>query len=70
MAHSININHLTVLSLTNNANINFGPTLQNSHTANQTIIGGNFSFGDHNINTFQNRNSGSITVPNENKDPS
>jgi hypothetical protein len=47
MECSINIGHFAVESLSNNANINFGPTYQNSHTANSTIIGSNFNFGDH-----------------------
>jgi hypothetical protein len=46
MECSINISHFIVNSLTNNANINFGPTYQNSHTANSTIIGSNNYFGD------------------------
>jgi len=40
-----------VNSLSNNANINFGPTYQNSHTANSTIIGSNFNYGDHCTNS-------------------
>ncbi|MFZ7945925.1 spore germination protein [Bacillus sp. S3] len=46
MACSININNFVVNSLTNNSNINFGGTLQNSHTANSSITGGNFNNGD------------------------
>lgn len=46
MANSIRINNFVVNSLTNNANINFGGTVQNSHTANSSIIGANYSFGD------------------------
>lgn len=44
---SINILHFNVHSLSNNANINFGPTYQNSHTATSKIVGGNYQFGDN-----------------------
>ena len=48
---SIKIGNFMVNSLSNNANINFGPTYQNSHTANSTIIGSNFNYGDHCTNS-------------------
>lgn len=47
MECSINIGSFAVQSLSNNANINSGPTYQNSHTANSTLIGGIFSYGDY-----------------------
>jgi hypothetical protein len=47
MSWSIQVTNFNVKSLSNNANINYGPTYQNSHTANSTIIGGNYTFGDH-----------------------
>jgi hypothetical protein len=47
MKCSINIGHFEVNSLSNNANIDFQSTYQNSHTANSTIIGSNFNFGDN-----------------------
>ncbi len=47
MECSINIGHFTVNSLSNNANINFEATLQNSHTANSKFCGGCFNFGDN-----------------------
>jgi hypothetical protein len=46
MECSINIGHFKVNAISNNANINFESTYQNSHTANSTIIGGCFNFGD------------------------
>ncbi|MFK9090810.1 spore germination protein [Bacillus salipaludis] len=66
MACSINIGQFKVQALSNNANINFGATTHNSHTANSSIIGGNFNFGDGCLNTFTNINRGKITVSNEN----
>ncbi|MFB6467041.1 spore germination protein [Cytobacillus sp. Hz8] len=56
MGNSINISQFKVRSLTNNANINFGVTYQNSHTSNNVIIGGNFNFGDACLNSFTNIN--------------
>lgn len=47
MTWCINVTNIVVNSISNNANINYGPTYQNSHTANTTIIGGNFTFGDY-----------------------
>ncbi|MBS4213945.1 MULTISPECIES: spore germination protein [Neobacillus] len=66
MSSSINIGRFKVQALSNNANINFEGTTQNSHTSNNTIIGGNFSFGDGSSSTFTNINNGTITVSNEN----
>ena len=36
-------------SLFNNANINYGPSLQNSHTANSINIGNNIYIGDNGL---------------------
>ncbi|WP_374120907.1 spore germination protein [Neobacillus sp. PS3-12] len=47
MEYSINIGRFVVNSLSNNANINFQSTYQNSHTANSSFIGGCFNYGDH-----------------------
>ncbi|NRD78961.1 spore germination protein [Bacillus sp. BRMEA1] len=66
MSFQINIFQFKVHSLTNNANINFGPTYQNSHTANSSIIGGNFNFGDGCISSFANINGGKIKISNKN----
>jgi hypothetical protein len=33
--------------ITQNGNINFGSTVQNSHTSNLKVAGAAFSFGDH-----------------------
>jgi hypothetical protein len=51
MECSINIGHFKVNFITNNANINFESTYQNSHTANSTVVGGCFNFGDQCINS-------------------
>ncbi|WP_066307067.1 spore germination protein [Bacillus sp. FJAT-29814] len=66
LAFFINLRQIKVQALFNNANINYGPTYQNSHTSNNTIIGGNFAFGDGSINSFTNSNSGKINVSNAN----
>ena len=47
MKFFINITNFIVDNLSNNANINYGPTYQNSHTANSTIIGSNINIGDN-----------------------
>lgn len=46
MSWSIKLTNFVVNSISNNANINFGPTYQNSHTATSTIIGSTFNSGD------------------------
>ncbi|WP_338448505.1 spore germination protein [Niallia oryzisoli] len=46
MSNQINIFNLYVNGMTQNANINIGRTLQNSHTANVKLFGANFSVGD------------------------
>lgn len=46
MSNQINIYNLTVNGVTQNANINIGRTLQNSHTSNLKLYGANFSMGD------------------------
>ncbi|MGG3467478.1 spore germination protein [Neobacillus pocheonensis] len=66
MACSINIGQFKVQTLTRNANINFGATTQNSHTANSIAIGGNYNFGDGCLNSFTSINNGKMTVPNQN----
>ncbi|WML45941.1 spore germination protein [Neobacillus sp. PS3-40] len=64
MECSINIGNFKVISITNNANINFQSTFQNSHTANSTIIGGCFNFGDYCTNSCtQDNQSSGIGVP-------
>ncbi|MEH7353741.1 spore germination protein [Neobacillus drentensis] len=60
LACSININNFKVNSVSKNANINFGGTVQNSHTANSSIIGGNFNFGDGCIISSKSINLGKI----------
>ena len=47
MEISINIGQFEVHSISNNANINFQSTYQNSHTANSVNIGANYNFGDN-----------------------
>lgn len=46
MPHQINIFNIKTNSMSNNANIDIGPNIQNSHTSNFKIIGANISFGD------------------------
>lgn len=46
MFNQIKIFNLLVNGITQNANINIGRTLQNSHTSNMKLYGTNFSMGD------------------------
>ncbi|CAG9623232.1 spore germination protein [Sutcliffiella rhizosphaerae] len=46
MYNQINIYNLHVNGMTQNANINTGHTVQNSHTANSKLIGVTFSVGN------------------------
>jgi hypothetical protein len=46
MSNQINIQNLYVNGLSQNANIDIGNNLQNSHTANLKLNGANFSMGD------------------------
>ncbi|THE11701.1 spore germination protein [Bacillus timonensis] len=46
MFNLIKIANFKVNAMTQNSNINFGGTLQNSHTANIKLYGANFSMGD------------------------
>ncbi|GED04386.1 MULTISPECIES: spore germination protein [Bacillus subtilis group] len=46
MPNQINIANIKVNGVTQNGNIDIGPTLQNSHTANSKYFGANFSLGD------------------------
>lgn len=46
MPYIINIFNMKTNSLSNNANIDFGPTNQNSHTANSKWVGANLANGD------------------------
>ncbi len=46
MSNQINIFNLYVNGMAQNANINIGRSLQNSHTANMKLSGANFSMGD------------------------
>ncbi|MED4224906.1 hypothetical protein [Neobacillus cucumis] len=43
----INVINFSVDNVSDNANINFGPSLQNSHTANSINIGTNINIGDN-----------------------
>ncbi|MFC0023585.1 hypothetical protein ACFOYZ_14960 [Neobacillus cucumis] len=47
MSSFINVTNFSVDNVSNNANINFGPSLQNSHTANSINIGTNINIGDN-----------------------
>jgi hypothetical protein len=46
MPYSINILNIKINGATQNGNIDIGPTVHNSHTANSKFIGANFSLGD------------------------
>ncbi|MCM3671247.1 spore germination protein [Mesobacillus maritimus] len=46
MPYQINILNLKVNGANQNGNIDVGPTVHNSHTANSKFIGANFSMGD------------------------
>ncbi|MFZ0446422.1 MAG: spore germination protein [Bacillus sp. (in: firmicutes)] len=46
MSSQIRIYNLIVNGITQNANIDIGRNLQNSHTANLKLSGANFSMGD------------------------
>ena len=57
MSNKIKIYNLHVNGIAQNANINLGSTVQNSHTSNIKLFGANFSMGD-----FSPANSLNITV--------
>ncbi|MDR4886247.1 spore germination protein [Fredinandcohnia sp. QZ13] len=46
MFNLIKIGNFKVNAMTQNSNINFGGTVQNSHTANIKLYGASFSMGD------------------------
>jgi hypothetical protein len=46
MFNQVKIFNLHVNGMTQNANIDIGKSLQNSHTANLKLFGANFSMGD------------------------
>ncbi|RLQ95397.1 spore germination protein [Falsibacillus albus] len=46
MPFQINVFNIKTNGLANNANINLGATVHNSHTANSKWIGATFGFGD------------------------
>ncbi|WP_040208619.1 spore germination protein [Neobacillus jeddahensis] len=46
MPFQINVFNIKTNALNNNANIDFGTNVQNSHTANTKWIGTNIAFGD------------------------
>ncbi|MEH7382234.1 spore germination protein [Bacillus sp. JJ1533] len=54
MFNLIKIVNFKVNSMTQNSNINFGGTLQNSHTANIKLYGAGFSMGDFSPNSSLN----------------
>ncbi|MCM3729624.1 spore germination protein [Neobacillus cucumis] len=62
MKFFINITNFIVDNLSNNANINYGPTYQNSHTANSTIIGSNINIGDNGTIVSKIINKGNQTL--------
>ncbi|UAC49872.1 spore germination protein [Bacillus aquiflavi] len=46
MPYQINIFNIKTNGLNSNANIDIGPTIHNSHTANSKFYGANIAFGD------------------------
>jgi hypothetical protein len=64
MNYSINIEFFKVNSLTNNANINMGPTVHDSHTANSVNVGLAINLGDN--CKISSQQSISSTVKNQN----
>ncbi|WP_338472130.1 spore germination protein [Niallia sp. XMNu-256] len=46
MPYQINIFNIKVNGANQNGNIDIGPTVHNSHTANSKYVGANFSLGD------------------------
>ncbi|WP_313800621.1 spore germination protein [Cytobacillus sp.] len=56
MPYQINIFNIKVNGATQNGNIDIGPTVHNSHTANSKFVGANFSLGDFSP-TFSQMNS-------------
>lgn len=46
MPFQINIFNIKTNAINNNANINLGPGIHNSHTANAKLVGANIGFGD------------------------
>ncbi|WP_042355395.1 spore germination protein [Bacillus rubiinfantis] len=46
MPFQINIFNVKTNAINNNGNIDFGPIIHNSHTANTKLIGTNMAFGD------------------------
>ncbi|PLT34992.1 spore germination protein [Bacillus sp. V5-8f] len=49
MPYQINIFNIKTNVITNNANVDIGPTIHNSHTSNFKQIGSNFAFGDFSL---------------------
>lgn len=46
MPYQINILGIKVNGMTQNGNLDIGPTVHNSHTSNTKLFGANFSLGD------------------------
>ncbi|RWZ52375.1 spore germination protein [Halobacillus fulvus] len=46
MPYAINIFNMKTNGVTQNGNVDIGPTVHNSHTANSKFYGANFSLGD------------------------
>lgn len=59
MPYQINIFNIKINGANQNGNIDIGPTVHNSHTANSKYIGANFSLGDLSP-TFSQMNSGNF----------
>ncbi|WHY91544.1 spore germination protein [Neobacillus cucumis] len=46
MPYQINIFNIKANGINNNANLDIGQNIQNSHTANSKFVGATFAFGD------------------------
>ncbi|GIO26963.1 spore germination protein [Ornithinibacillus bavariensis] len=53
MPYQINIIGIKVNGMTQNGNLDIGPTVHNSHTSNTKMFGANFSLGDLSANGSQ-----------------
>ncbi|XXM72382.1 spore germination protein [Lysinibacillus sphaericus] len=57
MPYQINIFNIKVNGVTQNGNVDIGPTVHNSHTSNDKLFGATLSFGDFSP-TFSQMNTG------------
>ena len=67
MPYVINIGTFKVNGATQNGNVDIGPTVHNSHTANTKLYGANFSLGDFSPASSQ-MNSGVVDTDGSDQD--